>query len=86
MISDKRRIRVTQVIVSKNEMTPESGAEFWQDTDGNVVCVGLWSDLLVPFPEDLKAQATAKGISTVEWLRQRLDRIPYLQVEVVTNA
>lgn len=83
MIQDRRRLRIYQIVTADGELSVDLGAECWQDDQGAVHGTGLWYDLIVPSSEDLEAQARAKNISALEWLRQKLSTITYIKIEVL---
>lgn len=83
MISDNRRLRILQVRSDDGELSLAAGAQVWQDDKGSIQGDGLWFDLLVPAPADLEAQARALNISTLEWLRQKLSVLTYIQIELM---
>jgi len=83
IVSDTRRLRIYRVTVTDGELSLQQGSECWQDQDGAILSTGLWSDLLASQPEDLAAQAKVKNISSLEWLRRKLEMSTYLRVEVV---
>ena len=80
---DNRRLRVFRVKVLGGEMSLDSGAEVWQEPNGNVSVAGPWDGVLVPSQEDLAGRARALGLSPLEHLRKRLLSCPYVQVEVI---
>lgn len=83
MISDRRKLRIYQVISTDGELTLEQSADCWQDDKGVIQGGGLWYDLVVPCPEDLEAQAKVKNISALEWLRQKLTIVTYLKIDIL---
>lgn len=82
MISDNRRIRIYRVVSVEGTLSLDQGSEVWQE-NGKVCGVGLWYDLLIPVPDDLVAQAKAKDISPLEWLKRKLESVTFLRVDVV---
>lgn len=83
MISDGRRLRIYRVVSTGGILSLDQGAECWQDVTGRICGVGLWYDLMVPVYEDLMAQAQAKNISALEWLRCKLESTTFIRVEVI---
>lgn len=83
MIKDSRRLRIYRVVSINGELSLDQGSEVWQMPDGTIGGVGLWYDLLVPSHEDLQAQARAKDISPLEWLKRKLETVTFIRVDVV---
>lgn len=83
MIKDGRRLRIYRLVSVAGELSPDQGSEVWQQPDGTIGGVGLWYDLVVPSHEDLQAQARAKNISALEWLKRKLETMTFLRVDVI---
>lgn len=80
---DSRRLRVCRVKVIQGELSLDSGAEVWQEPNGDISVAGPWEGVLVPSQEDLTGRAKALGLSPLEHLRRRLLLCPYVEVEVI---
>ena len=83
MRSDGRRIVLSRIVSVDGVLSVEQGCVIWQNATGGIEVAGLWKDVLVSVPEDLSFQAKARDVSPLEWLRQRLARIPHIRMEVV---
>lgn len=83
MINDKRRLVVNRVDVVSGSLVLHPAGSLWQDLDGGIAGCSSWIELLAPNMEGLKAQALAKGVSLLEWVRMRLTAIPYISVDIV---
>ena len=82
-LNDSRRLRVFRIKTVKGELSLDSGAEVWQEPNGNILVAGPWDGVLVPSQEDLAGRARSLGVSPLEHLRKRLLVCPYVQVEVI---
>jgi hypothetical protein len=83
VITDHRRIKIYRIVCRDHQLNLDEGAEVYQDAKTGKLCGhGIWWDLLVPNQSDLEIQAKNKNISPLEWLKQKMEVIPYLKVEI----
>lgn len=69
MKSDVRRLRLYQIKMADGEMLSDFAADIWQDADGHLETSGIWEGLVPYVREDVEIQASAAGLSPLEWLR-----------------
>lgn len=82
MLLDHRRIQISMIRMVGGELVSSYAADAWQDDDGAVSVSGIWGDV-VPFSkEDHRLMAEAAGVSSLEWLYQRLLTCPLVSLEV----
>lgn len=80
---DLRRLIVYQIRIADGELVEDYAGGARQDAEGVVVFDGLWSKLLPGSPEDVRIQADALGVSSLEWFKVRLQQSSLVRVEVV---
>jgi len=83
VLLDNRKIRISTFSIVKGVPTASHVAEAWQEGE-HLVVSGLWDDLM-PYPmEDHDLMANDAGVSSLEWLRQRLLVQPFISLEVIS--
>ena len=81
-LPDNRRIRISASRIIDGGLISIHAADAWQEPDGTLTLSGLWSGI-VPFsPEDHEIVAARAGVSSLEWLYQRLLMCPTLSMEI----
>ena len=79
---DERRIRISMVNMVNGDMVATHAADAWQEEDGTLSLSGIWSDLIPYSKEDHILMAAASGVSSLEWLYQRLLTCPLVSMEI----
>lgn len=82
LVNDTRRIRIFRIFSNEGIVNQESSGDIYQEIDGSVKVSGLWSDGLIPSPEDLLLLAKDASVSPLEYLRIKLSRCSGIKVEV----
>jgi hypothetical protein len=82
-INDKRKLSISWMQIVDGLIVLRPAGVLWQDSDGKLMGCQSWIDLLIPNQSGSAAQAQAKGVSLLEWTRQRLSTIPYLATEAL---
>lgn len=83
MLLDERRLRISMVNMVNGDMVETHVADAWQEPDGSLSVSGIWSGLVPYEGEDHALMAEAAGVSSLEWLYQRLLTCPFISLEIV---